>query len=233
MRNALTTGTLIAALSCSTAAFSQDCWDQWTGNGHHYLAVYRPAGVTWAAAEAHAVALGGHLASITSAAENTFAFNLVASPQYWVLATNPLRLLGPWLGGFQPTGTAEPLGGWTWSDGSTWGYSNWSPLEPNNWQGNQEDHLQFFAVGTSPAAKWNDVLGTALMRGYVIELASTPPSQPADVTCDATVNAEDIAVLLGAWGQTGPSPADVDGDGLVGPLDLAAILSAFGWPYAG
>jgi hypothetical protein len=219
----------VGTLTASPAA--ADCWDQWVGNGHFYLAVHRPGGVNWATAEAHAVALGGHLASINSAAENTFVFNLVASPQFWFVVPNPTRTFGPWLGGFQPAGTAEPLGGWTWSDGSAWNFSNWSGGEPNNWQGAQEDHLHYFVTGTTIGPKWNDILGTAQMRGYVIELTAVPPSQPADITCDATVGADDIAVLLGAWGQVGPSPADVDGDGIVGALDLSIVLAEFGWPF--
>lgn len=218
-----------AALHCAAAAGSSGCWSEWPTNGHFYLDVHRPAGVTWQAGENHALALGGHLATITSASENTFVFGLVSSPTYWKVASNPTRILGPWLGGFQPPGSGEPLGSWTWLTGEPWSFSNWSPGEPNNWQGNQEDHLQFFTLGTVPAPKWNDLTGGSLMLGYVIELAGPPPMQPADFTCDATVDGADLAVLLSKWGQV-DADADLDGDGVVNGADLAELLSEWGWP---
>jgi len=47
----------------------------------------------------------------------------------------------------------------------------------------------------------------------------------ADLNCDGSVNAQDLAALLSAWGQAGP--ADLTGDGMVNGADLAALLS--GW----
>lgn len=230
-RTSIFAGMLGSALAMWTATIAgaggSTCWSQWDGNGHFYLPVYRPAGVTWFQAEEHAVALGGHLASIGSAAENTFVFNLVSDPIYWTLATNPTRILGPWLGGHQPPGTVERLGGWSWSSGEAWGYSNWAPNEPNNLNGN-EDHLQFYTHGTVTMATWNDLIGSKLMLGYVIELEVEPPAQPADLTCDATVDASDLGVLIAAWGESA-SDADIDGDGVVGSSDLGLLLAAWGW----
>ena len=46
-----------------------------------------------------AIAHGGNLASIGSAAENNFVFNLVKDAQFWRRGPDGYYLLGPWLGG--------------------------------------------------------------------------------------------------------------------------------------
>ena len=49
---------------------------------------------------------------------------------------------------------------------------------------------------------------------------------PADLSGDGSVGADDLAVLLAAWGGAGAG--DVDGDGIVGAGDLAAVLAGWG-----
>jgi hypothetical protein len=46
-----------------------------------------------------------------------------------------------------------------------------------------------------------------------------------DLDADGLVGAADLALLLAAWGESGPS--DFDGDGLTGPSDLASLLAAW------
>src|SRR5688572_27850883 len=48
------------------------------GNGHGYEAVLAPQGISWTQARDAADALGGYLATITSAAENEFVYQQVA-----------------------------------------------------------------------------------------------------------------------------------------------------------
>ena len=55
----------------------------------------------------------------------------------------------------------------------------------------------------------------------------TPPVCVADLNGDHTVDAADIANLLGAWG-TANSAADLNGDGIVGSPDVAVLLNAWG-----
>lgn len=66
--------------------------------------------------------MSGHLATITSAAENQF-----------VSSIGDLRLY--WLGGYQPPGSQEPAGGWTWITGEPFAFNNWDVTEPNNVDG--------------------------------------------------------------------------------------------------
>ncbi len=46
-----------------------------------------------------------------------------------------------------------------------------------------------------------------------------------DLDANGSVAAPDLAILLGAWGSSGPG--DLDGDGTVGPADVAALLAAW------
>lgn len=133
---------------------------------HAYQVVLAP-GIDWNSADALAKAtlrngVPGHLATIGSPEENAAVEALRIA-----LTTGEV-----WLGGFQPAGSAEPGGGWTWVNGEgtfpgTNGgpaYANWAPGEPNNAQG-KEQHL---AIGLHGPGLWNDegILGVA---GYVIE----------------------------------------------------------------
>ncbi|MBM4008485.1 MAG: hypothetical protein FJ285_02725 [Planctomycetes bacterium] len=55
--------------------------------------------------------------------------------------------------------------------------------------------------------------------------APPPPSNPADLNNDGTVNGADLALLLGNWGN--PGTGDIDSSGVVDGADLAALLSAW------
>ncbi|MFM7132936.1 MAG: hypothetical protein ACKO0W_01315, partial [Planctomycetota bacterium] len=52
-----------------------------------------------------------------------------------------------------------------------------------------------------------------------------PPCAPADLNCDGTINAADLSILLGNWGNSGAG--DIDGNGVVDSVDLAEILNAW------
>jgi Concanavalin A-like lectin/glucanases superfamily/Lectin C-type domain len=125
----------------------------WEGNGHYYLIVEQET--TWQQARSLAesmvfMGVQGHLATITSEAENTF------------VSTQLGDTAGAWLGGQQPPGSSEPEGGWRWITGEPWVYTNWDKGEPNNtyfggWgkeeTGQSEERLQYHHNGTH----WNDL----------------------------------------------------------------------------
>ncbi len=157
---------------------------QWTSgpgaNGHWYQAVHTPGGISWTDAEAAAASIlpGGHLATITSSAENAFVFGLIDDPSFWYADTYGTKL-GPWLGGTD----AAVEGQWQWVTGEAWGYTHWAQGEPNQFQGNNEDYLQFSDYWADPTPRdstWNDlaVASGEGVRGYVVE-SSAPPPVPA------------------------------------------------------
>ncbi len=53
-----------------------------------------------------------------------------------------------------------------------------------------------------------------------------PPACPADFDANGSVDAADLSLLLGSWGQAGA--ADLDGSGAVDAADLSAMLGSWG-----
>ena len=148
---------------------------QWSGNNHWYEVVVAPSGINWDDAQALAVSRGGYLATPTTNAEDSFVFSLAdAAPSAWLVVGGQFgEVSGPWLGGFQPPGSPEPSGNWTWNNGeglfTTPGYNtNWISGSPNNSGGN-EDRIQFYGLNLQRSQLWNDNNNAALLKGYVVE----------------------------------------------------------------
>ena len=109
-------------------------------NGHSY---YRSTGTaTWTTARSNCAAMGGYLVTITTAAEQSFIFNIW--PSGWIGLTDEVN-----------------EGTWRWVTGETYSYKNWNSGEPNN-AGN-EDYVQFVSNG-----RWNDLPNNVGLP-YVLE----------------------------------------------------------------
>ena len=166
-------GTLF--FSSQTGYSTAPQWVTWEGsaggNGHQYLAVPGFAGLNWNSANALAQAQGGYLATVTSPAESDFVFSLVNSPQFFT----GLNGSGPALGGLQQIGATEPGGGWFWTTGEAWSYTNWHPTQPNNNPG-QEDRLTMFSlIPNTPSPLWNDINQLDQnIGGYVVGVEPEP-----------------------------------------------------------
>lgn len=127
--------------------------------GHVYEAV--PVTVDWYAAETAAEGrlrngVRGHLATITSAAENDF-----------IRTALPQTVAGRyWLGGFRATRSGSD---WRWITGEPFGFASWNRGEPNDYLG--EDGLQF--VPSASGGAWNDIDRTSgferLVHGFLVE----------------------------------------------------------------
>jgi hypothetical protein len=169
---ALAAALLAACVLASTAAAERVTWPT---NGHAYQVVSVPAGISWSDARAAAQAVGGHLATLGSSAENAFVFGLVDKPLYWHQEPGGSDL-GPWLGGYQTSDTGNPSANWVWVTGEPWSYTSWHSGEPNNYTGAAENYLSYKCYGTSGcrSAGWNDLpdlisqYGTSVIA-FVIE----------------------------------------------------------------
>ena len=153
---------LAASLASSAAVAAQgEPWKHPDGTTHYYEAVAVPGGITWDAANVAANTAGGYLATITSPAENALVFALIDDARFWTQQN-----VGPWVGGLQTPGAAEPGGGWVWSELEPFTYFNWAQGQPND-QGGADRVC--FGGGSGRVATWADEPLAALLLGYVIE----------------------------------------------------------------
>lgn len=150
---------------------------QWSlgagGNGHFYEAVYSPEGITWSNAQKYALRHGGYLATIASAAENLYVFNLIKDPKYWRTGGHGYFSLGPWIGGFK-----TPWG-WQWlnSEGPAT-YFHWAARQPDNDNGHQ-NRIHFYSWGLNdPRPTWDDLEDEAVLKGFIVEYNSDPANLP-------------------------------------------------------
>ena len=176
---------------------------QFPANGHFYE-IIEPGPINWTDARDAAATRGGYLATLTSADENTFVWDLLTDYNAALSRSSPFNRWF-WLGGYQPAGSTEPAGGWTWVTGEAWSYTNWSPLVLTSgdctngspagisapWNNCQNpargpaDYLHYFQnQPTDAAALWGDVelqiaVGTNRMLGYVVEYDTNPAPIPA------------------------------------------------------
>jgi hypothetical protein len=121
---------------------------------------------SWPDAEADAVALGGHLTTIESAAENA-----------WIVA-NVLGFDGDavfrrgWIG-LQRDGIGQFS---TWADGQGVTYTNWAAGEPNNAGG-----LEAYAEMIQGTGLWNDARELPGSSNFGIVEIPTPPTNPLGI----------------------------------------------------
>ncbi|MBL9114263.1 MAG: protein kinase [Verrucomicrobiaceae bacterium] len=87
--------------------------------GHRYQ--YFPGAFTWVQAQANALSLGGHLATLTSAEENEWAWKQF-SPLLRYEGKPPLKNRGWWIGGLP----VEPDKTWRWVTDEPFEYACWS-----------------------------------------------------------------------------------------------------------
>jgi len=127
--------------------------------GHGYLYLSTPR--TWSDADAVCRAMGGTLATITSADENAVVLGTVTG----------VDLSGFWI----DLSLAEIEGVYAWSTGETLDYTNWAPTEPNN--PGEEDRVEVYR-DFGLVGRWNNLAGTEL-RPAVCEFHGAgriPPS---------------------------------------------------------
>lgn len=179
-------------------------------NGHSY---YLTTPTTWTQAEAFAAIMGGHLATVRNAKEDSWI--------YTTFIHNPGVTDTLWVG----ISDAAEEGNFVWASGESSAYRNWAPGEPNN-LGNIEDYGRYFQPTHVYAGKWNDAPNEAPSNG-VIELLCSPHRAAAtaqladgavlgatltDFGCGYTTTP--LVLLLGGGGNGASAVAQV-GNGMV------------------
>ena len=174
-------------------------------DGHIYS--FYSISTTWEKAKEYAESMGGHLAAITSEAEQNIIlqyYNGHPDQRLWLGATDEV--------------TEET---WRWVTGEQFVYDNWSPGEPNNVD-NKEHYLC-----TTTGNYWNDdVNDSPSVTGFVVEYE--PTYIPGDVNGDDSVNNKDLTRLMkylaGEDVVVNDSSLDINGDGNVNNKDLTRLM---------
>ncbi len=175
--------------SARTISFSISPGTYNPDNGHFYQ-FFKNQGITWTAAKAAADAssvygLKGYLATLTSAAENTFAFSKTlstgwigasdaANPGVWAWADGPESGLQFWSG----VRNGTPVNGQ---------YNDWNSGEPND-TGGVEFYAQYLNSGL-----WNDLANTSVVQGYLVEYGGSAGDPTLQLTSQATANVISIS----------------------------------------
>lgn len=227
----------VGAIAISDVRTAVTRWDSASGGNGHYYDIVVEAGLTWDQAKARAEALGGHLATITSASEQAHIAELLAL-QPGALYTPSLQL-GPYIGARQAAGSVEPSGGWTWVTGEPWSYAAWGVNEPSNAMCTPSGQFvpESVAQLTGAAALWNDVSDAPascfgwIATGFVVEW---------EADCDGDGLVDIGQILEGQLADTNSdgvpdacqeppcAPADIFRDGNVNGADLGILLAQWG-----
>lgn len=141
--------------------------------GRLYLAVLNWCCADWTQANGIATAAGGHLATITSDAENDFVVRLIRHDDRFWEQVGEDWINGPMFGLRQAENAREPGGGWAWVTGEPAGFLPWYPGQPNN----NEGSASFGGFGHLPPSQtggrrdwgaWDDYV--RMNRSFVIEV---------------------------------------------------------------
>jgi hypothetical protein len=138
------------------------------GNMYYLYAGDQAADTSWAVAEADAVADGGTLAVLTTAAQTTAVYDGLIGNGFFT--ANAGQQYEAWLGATTADGsgsTHSPYD-WAWVTGAPWtafDASNFAPGEPN---GDSEG----LAINRYGTPQWNDEGG--YVGGYIVEVQCVP-----------------------------------------------------------
>jgi hypothetical protein len=161
-------------------------WTQWPsedgGNGHYYMVVEVPEGISWTQANEEALRAlpQSHLATITSPEEDAFVAGLLRDR---LPATGPT---GAWVGAVQTAGAEAPDAGWRWTTDEPFAFTNWAPGEPNDWAYDEIYVEVYPRYPSNDTLAWNDCCGGAPINEdrylYVVETPSLVAVTPFEVT---------------------------------------------------
>ena len=112
------------------------------GNGHWYAYVQWSSDMRWWEARDWAVAHQGHLATLTTAAEDVFVTQLATSRSW------PNPYIGPWLGAYATNPCSQGASCFQWVTGEPFSYTRWHP-------GNPDDVADVTCPGVTGISLWD------------------------------------------------------------------------------
>lgn len=156
------------------------------GTGHIYQLVTSGPTQTWNQARDSAMAVGGHLATITSQVEHNFVSALLGSFPSGVI----------YLGGTDQIVEGQ----WQWATGEPWSYTNWQPSQPDNSQG-----IQHYLIGYDEY--WDDADPPDGGETYIFEwdqnrVLRVPSQYPTIMAAvNAAFNGDTVLVASGVYNE--------------------------------
>lgn len=168
-------------------------------NEHAYK-IYDEA-LSWADAKNQCEVLGGHLATITSKAEDDFLYQYIKSKGFGTAY-------------FGAT-DEEVEGTWKWVTGEAFDYSNWSPGEPNDFFGLEDYAMYYWSItdgtwndavydvtfaydyhGTAFICEWDDIYGHCNIIDVLSPVSNDYTYSPSDTTISATIPVSQKSVTV-------------------------------------
>jgi len=149
------------------------------GNGHYYEVVVTGAFDKWYGAYQNALTrshagLRGHLATITSQAENDWLLAMMATEG---ITQNHVFYLGAWNDGILDKNTI--LGDWFWITGEPWDFTDWAPGEPTLSYPLENCLSLLFGWQNGALTGWNNLTFTyASNTGFIVEYDELSVSEP-------------------------------------------------------
>lgn len=155
---AVVLGTAAGGAALGASAQEDPGWVTNPANGHSYRLT---AQLTWSDAEAEAVALGGHLATLNDAAEEAWVRETFGTLEHFWIGFNDIETEASWL----------------WSSGEPVSYTNWCTGEPNDFNGEDAAIVNWGHAPETFGDCWNDLAVGGGHRG-VVEITGDPPAPP-------------------------------------------------------
>ena len=112
----------ITVVGCDLLFPEEEDIVKYSENGHSYQTIDQAK--SWTDAKKYCETNGGYLVTITDANEQAFVEGL--------LRKNGSKRVY-WIGGYRDGNT------WKWVTNEPWNYTNWGPVSPNNYSGNENE----------------------------------------------------------------------------------------------
>jgi len=216
-----------------------------TGNGHVYFLL---SSNTWTSSEVEARSLGGHLATVRNASEQTWIYTNFS---HWAGTNRNL-----WIGLYDPnpatnsSDRAQRRTEFRWISEETNAYANWSSVEPNNGiteASFPELYVHIWNPTDSNAGKWNNSTNYPIVLGVqcdgVVEVV--PPVRPLGLARYSSASADvfwktetnKTYELLFNLDLLAPTPTNlvlaVSGNGTTSQVPATATLVCRAWTNLG
>ena len=161
----------------ATPKATEACQDA-ASTEHHYQVFHNV--LTWQEAKRACEAMGGHLATVTSAKE-----------QKTLEALN-LQNENLWIGANCDSG-----GNWAWVTGESWEYTNWNDGEPNN----SSNVMPAESCAAIWPDGWNDLASGNLYEqsGYICEWDAVDPAAMIQVPLPDSFSCITVSVGIADW----------------------------------